>query len=51
MTIDEKKAEIEDAKGWIEDLKSLNGTTEEFINARRHVAILEDDLKKLQGKG
>lgn len=46
--ITRKKAQIEDAKGWIGDLKELNGTQIEFARARHYVRLLENDLKKLE---
>lgn len=48
MNIEQKQAEIDDVKGWIEDLKTLNGSTEDFINARRHLELLEDDMEKIR---
>ena len=51
MTVDQKQAEIDDVKGWIEDLKTLNGSTEDFINARRHLELLEGDMTKIKEKG
>lgn len=48
MTAEQKQAEIDDVKGWIEDLKTLNGSTEDFINARRHLELLEGDMEKIK---
>jgi hypothetical protein len=48
VNIEQKQAEIDDVKGWIEDLKTLNGSTEDFINARRHLELLEDDMEKIR---
>jgi hypothetical protein len=50
MTVDQKKAEITDAKGWVEDLKELNASGTDIKNACRYVLLLENDLKKLEGE-
>ena len=46
--IKRKQAEIDDAKGWIEDLRELNPTPAEIFNATNFVMLLQDDLKKLK---
>jgi hypothetical protein len=49
MTIDEKKAEIEDAKGWVNDLKELGASGTDIKNACRYQLILENDLARMEG--
>lgn len=46
--IKRKQAEIDDAKGWLEDLRELNGTQAEISHASNYVRLLQDDLNKLK---
>lgn len=46
--IERKQAEIDDAKGWVEDLRELNPTPQDIFCATNYVTLLQDDLKKLQ---
>jgi len=45
--IERKQAEIDDAQGWVKDLRELNGTPVEIGHAINYVRLLKDDLKKL----
>lgn len=45
---DRKQAEIDDAMGWVEDLRELNPTSAEITNATNYVALLQADLKRLK---
>ncbi len=46
--IESKKAQIQDALGWVEDLRDLSPTRQDIFNATNYVVLLQDDLKKLQ---
>ena len=46
--IERKQAEIDDAKGWVGDLRELNAASHEIFAATNYVALLTDDLKKLK---
>lgn len=46
--IERKQAEIDDALGWVEDLRELNPTPQDIFFATNHVVMLQDDLKRLK---
>tara|TARA_R110002126_G_scaffold94650_1_gene223238 strand:+ start:162 stop:326 length:165 start_codon:yes stop_codon:yes gene_type:complete len=46
--IKRKQAEIDDAKGWVADLRELNPTSAEIVNATNYVILLQDDLKRME---
>ena len=46
--ITRKQAEIDDAKGWVADLRELSPTSTEIFGATNYVTLLQDDLKKLK---
>lgn len=46
--IERKKAQIQDALGWVEDLRGLNPTRQDIFFATNHVVMLQDDLKRLE---
>ena len=48
--IERKKEEIEDAKGWVNDLKEMNAGGTDIHHACRYQLLLENDLKELEGK-
>ena len=46
--IERKQADLDDALGWVEDLRSLNPTRQDIFNATNYVVLLQDDLRKLK---
>ncbi len=47
-SLDLKRADLADAKGWVEDLRELNPTREQIFCATNYVVLLQDDIKKLE---
>ena len=51
--IDAKQAQIDDALGWVQDLKDLRSagiepSQQEIFNATNYVTILQDDMRRLK---
>ena len=43
-----KRADLTDAKAWVEDLRKLNPTREQIFYATNYVSLMQDDIKKLE---
>lgn len=53
--IDAKQAQIDDALGWVQDLKDLRAAGHELshadiFNATNYVTILQDDMRRLRAE-
>ncbi len=46
--IERKQADLDDALGWVEDLRSLTPSRQDIFNATNYVVLLQDDLRKLR---
>lgn len=46
--IERKQADLDDALGWVEDLRGLNPTRQEIFSATNYVVLMQDDLRKLK---
>ena len=46
--IERKQAEVDDAKGWLNDLEDMNASQADIVNADRYLKLMQDDLRKLK---